>query len=530
MFIVALRHRILLYLACAGFCLLGACRPAQVSEEQLPNVIFIMADDLGYGEVGSYGQTKIQTPNLDRLAAQGMRFTQFYSGNPVCAPSRATLLRGRHTGHTYVRSNYELGGFRDEEEHGQLPLRPGTKTIGTMLQRAGYATGVIGKWGLGGPASTGLPSKQGFDFFYGYLDQKQAHNHYPTHLWKRTDQGMVWDTLSNDYFFPHQRLDSVPQDHSAYTQYQGADYAPDLMHEKSLDYIRKRQKEPFFLYLAYTIPHVSLQVPDAELSQYDFEDAPYLGQAGYLPHPQPLEAYAGMISRMDRYVGEVVDLLDDLGLAENTLLIFTSDNGPTYAGGVDYAFFDSNGPLRGLKGSTYEGGIRVPFVARWPGRIAPGTTSDQIGALWDVLPTLAEVTGATPPDRLDGVSLLPAMLEEEPLSERPPLYWEYFGLCEGQQALRMGRWKAVRFGVHANQEAQVELYDLEIDPGEQHNVAAQHPEVVRRLWQQMQQAHTPPVSERWRIPQSESVPPIAESTPAHPCLPWVDEKSPNGGT
>lgn len=461
-----------------------------------PNIIYILADDLGYGDLGAYGQTKIRTPHLDRLAAEGMRFTQHYSGSPVCAPSRATLLTGLHTGHTLVRDNYELGGFHDDEERGQLPLEPGTETIGTMLQAAGYVTAAIGKWGLGGPGSTGVPNKQGFDFFYGYLDQKQAHNYYPTHLWRNT----VWDTLRNAYVYPHQRLDAAPDDPAAYDRFKGLDYAPDLMTAEALQFIRTHQDEAFFLYLAYPIPHVALQVPDEELDAYDFEETPYLGQDGYLPHPRPRAAYAAMVSRMDRYVGQIRALLDELDLGERTLILFSSDNGPTFNGGTDSAFFQSAGPFRGLKTELYEGGIRVPLIAWWPGVIEPGTTTDYLSAFWDVLPTLADVAGVSPPGGTDGLSFWPTLVGEDEAQQRHAyLYWEYHNRWGGAQAVRMGRWKAVRLGVHTDPDAPIALYDLAADIAETHDVAARHPDVVRRIRSIMDEAHTPPVLDLWKL-------------------------------
>ncbi|MDX1740653.1 MAG: arylsulfatase, partial [Rhodothermales bacterium] len=373
-------------IAAAVMLLASAC--SDVNRPDRPNIIYILADDLGYAELGSYGQTRIRTPHLDDLAREGIRFTQHYSGSPVCAPSRATLLTGLHTGHAQVRDNYELGGFLDEEERGQLPLEPGTVTLGTLLQEHGYTTAIIGKWGLGGPGSAGVPNNQGFDYFYGYLDQKQAHNYYPTHLWRNAE----WDTLRNEYFHPHQRIDDEPADPSGYDSYKGVDYAPDLMTEEALGFIRDQRDGPFFLYLAYPIPHVALQVPDESLAEYDFEETPYLGERGYLPHPRPRAAYAAMISRMDGYVGRVIALLRELGLDRNTLVVFSSDNGPTFNGGTDSDFFASAGPLRGLKTEVYEGGIRVPMIAWWPGRIAAGSVTDHVSAFWDVLPTVAEVT------------------------------------------------------------------------------------------------------------------------------------------
>jgi arylsulfatase A-like enzyme len=462
-----------------------------------PNIIYILADDLGYGEVGAYGQDKILTPNIDRLAEQGMRFTQHYSGSPVCAPSRATLLSGQHTGHTLIRDNFELGGWTDEEERGQMPLPPGSFTLGRMLQDTGYVTGAIGKWGLGGPGSTGLPNDQGFDFFYGYLDQKQAHNYYPTHLWRNRE----WEALDNEYFSPHQRLDGDPDDPDSYEPYKGTDYAQDLMAAEALDFIRRHAEEPFFLYLPFPVPHLALQVPDSALAPYHgaWPETPYLGDRSYLPHPQPLAAYAAMITRMDAQIGEILDLLDELGLAENTLVMFSSDNGTTYTGGVDAEFFESTGGLRGLKGSVYEGGIRVPFVARWPGRIEAGSVSDRVSAFWDMVPTLADLTGVSAPEEIDGVSLLPTLLGDDQQARDDALYWEYHGLWDGAQAVRIGDWKGVRLGGHSDEEAPIELYDLSTDRAETTDVAAEHPEVVARLRAAMD-SRTESEIPRWNFP------------------------------
>lgn len=462
-----------------AFVLVSACTDARRPgpSSATPNIIYILADDLGYGELGAYGQAKIRTPNLDRLAAEGMKFTQHYSGSPVCAPSRATLLTGLHTGHTQVRDNYELGGFPDSEERGQLPLKPGTATLGRLLQERGYATAIVGKWGLGGPGSTGVPTEQGFDFFYGYLDQKQAHNYYPTHLWRNTE----WDTLRNAYFSPHQRIDAPPSDESGYEKYRGTDYAPDRMTREALTFIRENRNRSFFLYLAYPIPHVALQVPDESLSGYDFEETPYLGQRGYLPHPRPRAAYAGMITRMDSYIGRVMELLRELDLDGSTLVMFSSDNGPTFAGGVDHEFFDSAGPLRGLKTEVYEGGIRVPMIARWPGHIEDGSTTDLVSAFWDVLPTVAEVAGFDPPVGIDGISFLPTLLGASGQRRHDSLYWEFHGRWGGAQAVRAGRWKGVRLGGHDDPDAPLELYDLVADIGERVDVAGRHPEIVARM-------------------------------------------------
>ena len=376
--------------------LLGGC-----VAERPPNIIYILADDLGYGEVGAYGQALIRTPVLDRLAEHGMRFTQHYSGSPVCAPSRCTLITGLHTGHCQVRDNYELGGFADSTERGQLPLEPGTYTLGRMLQDVGYATAIVGKWGLGGPGSTGVPNAQGFDFFYGYLDQKQAHNYYPSHLWRNSE----WDTLANGYFHPHQHFageDMLNPD--AYAAYKGTDYAPDLMAQEAEAFIREHADRPFFLYLPHTVPHLALQVPDEALAEYEglLDEAPYDGSRGYLPHIRPQSAYAAMITRMDAHIGRLMDVIAELGLTDHTLVMFSSDNGPTYVGGVDTRQFRSSGGLRGGKGEVYEGGIRVPMIAYWPGQIEPGSTTDHVSAFWDVMPTLAELLTIEFPAPLSG--------------------------------------------------------------------------------------------------------------------------------
>lgn len=477
---------------------LAACESGAPSpSEAPPNIVYILADDLGYGELGSYGQTLIQTPNLDRLAEQGMRFTQHYSGSPVCAPSRATLMSGKHTGHTLIRDNFELGGWTDDEEFGQMPLPTGSFTIGRMLQEQGYVTAAIGKWGLGGPGSTGIPNEQGFDHFYGYLDQKQAHNYYPTHLWRNE----VWDTLSNPYFSPHQRLQGDPNDAASYEEFKGQEYAQDLMAEEALGFIRDNAANPFFLYLPFPIPHLALQVPDSALAPYDgaWEEEPYLGDPSYLPHARPKAAYAAMITRMDAHIGQILDLLDEMGLAENTLVMFTSDNGTTYTGGVDADFFDSTGGLRGLKGSVYEGGIRVPLIARWPGRIQPGTVSDHVSAFWDMVPTFAELTGAVPPADIDGVSILPTLLGVSGQERHEALYWEYHGLWNGAQAVRIGDWKGVRLGGHLDEDAPIELYDLSVDPGEETDLAERHPDLVA-LVRQVMESRLPSEIDRWNFP------------------------------
>jgi arylsulfatase A len=461
---------ILLALVCSIF--VGSAQA-----KRKPNIVFIMADDLGYGEIGSFGQKVILTPHLDRMAQEGMRLTNFYA-NSICAPSRASLLTGKSSGHSIIRDNYEFGTFLDSEEFGQMPLPPDTYTIGRMLQSAGYTTAVMGKWGVGGPQSAGVPWKQGFDFFYGYLDQKQAHNYYPTHLWRNSE----WEKLPNPYFSPHQKLgDKDPQDLASYSSYKGKAYSGEAITAEAENFIRANRQKPFFLYLAYTIPHMALQVPDEELAAYagKFDEEPYTGGRGYLPHIAPRSAYAAMITLLDKYVGRISKTLKEQGLDENTLVIFTSDNGPS--GGADTKFFNSAGSLRGMKGGLYEGGIRVPFIARWPRKIKPGTTSAHASALWDMMPTFGEVAGLKAVPYTNGLSLLPTLLgQDNKQVSHEYLYWEIHRPMNGMQAVRFGNWKACRKGLHDNPNAPIELYNLENDLAESKDLAALYPDLVKK--------------------------------------------------
>ncbi len=469
-----------LFLIISPVIFLISCAENPIEPGKKPNVIYIFADDLGYGEIGAFGQKLIKTPTLDQMANDGMIFTNHYSGSPVCAPSRSTLLTGKHTGHTQVRDNYELGGYLDEEERGQLPLKAGTFTLGKMLQDAGYKTAAIGKWGLGAAGSEGAPNKHGFDLFYGYLDQKQAHNFYPTHLWRNDELA----PLDNEYFHPHQAFEGDPTNPADYDKYKGTDYSIDRMTNEAKVFIDENKDNPFFLYLAYTIPHVSLQVPDEYLKQYDgmFEEDPYLGDNMYLPHMRPKSAYAAMISLMDNHIGQILSQLENLNLTNDTLIMFTSDNGPTYVSGVDVELFNSTDGLRGLKGDVYEGGIRVPMIAKWPGEIDKGTKSDHISAIWDVMPTLASLTGSDIPDDIDGVSFLPTLTGNGTQQQHDALYWEYHDArWDGAQAARLGKWKAVRLGGKSNPDAPIKLYDLQSDPTETSNIADAHPDIIKQV-------------------------------------------------
>ena len=466
----------------------SALSQVTASAQSKPNIVFILADDLGYRELGSFGQQLIRTPHLDQLARQGIRLTQHYSGNAVCAPSRCVLMTGKHPGHAIVRNNLST------PPEGQYPIPDSEVTIAELFQNQGYVTGAFGKWGLGGPESEGQPLRQGFDRFFGYNCQSHAHSYYPSYLWS-DDQRIP---LDNDPPIPgHASLakDANPSDPRSYDAFKGQDYAPDRIHAAALEFVRTNQDRPFFLYYPTVIPHVALHVPDEELKPYvdlGWKDPPFTRlRGGYTPHFTPRAAYAAMITRMDRYVGSVLRLLDELQLSDNTLVVFSSDNGTTHLGDeVDYRFFRSVGELRGLKGSLYEGGVRVPTLVRWPAKVAPGSVSDQVSGFEDWMPTLLDAIGKlnTVPADTDGISLLPTLLGHEQ-AERPYLYRE-FPSYGGQQTIRVGQWKAVRQNlVQGNLE--IELYNIAQDISERNNVAASHPEIVARLVKMMTEVRIP---------------------------------------
>jgi len=468
--------------------LLAAVAPAAIADRK-PNIVFILADDLGYRELGSFGQKLIRTPHLDRLAQQGMRLTQHYSGNAVCAPSRCVLMTGKHPGHAFVRNNREL------KPEGQYPIPDSEVTVAELLKEQGYVTGAFGKWGLGGPGSEGDPIHQGFDRFYGYNCQRVAHSYYPPHLWSDKQKVM----LNNDPPVPgHANLPkgSDPEDPRSYDVFKGRDYAPDRINEQVLEFVKANKDKPFFLYYPTIIPHVALHVPDEELEPYlklKWNDPPFtrVKGYGYTPHFTPRAAYAAMITRMDRYIGNLLNLLDELELAENTIVIFSSDNGTTHLKlEVDYDFFQSVGELRGLKGSLYEGGVRVPTIVRWPGRVPAGVRNEYISGFEDWFPTFLDIAGAADavPDDTDGVSLLPTLLNKPSQRAKPFLYREFSGYG-GQRSVRVGKWKAIRQDMRKGN-LTVQLYNLAADPGEQMNVAAKHPEVVARLTKLMESQHT----------------------------------------
>ncbi|MBW3597027.1 MAG: arylsulfatase [Planctomycetes bacterium] len=451
-----------LALAAATFFMGGAGAAA----EGLPNIVFILADDLGYGDLGCYGQKIIQTPNIDRLAQEGMRFTDFYAGSTVCAPSRCVLMTGYHTGRAFIRGN------------GKDNLRPKDVTVAEVLQRAGYATGLVGKWGLGHEGSTGVPTRQGFDYFFGYLDQHHAHNYYPTFL------------MRNEQRAPLKNVVPGEGDWGQGVATEKVEYSHDLVAEEALAFIDRNREKPFFLYLALTIPHANNEAGKQGMEVPDY------GQYADKDWPEPQKGHAAMISRMDRDIGRLLERLKQHGIDENTLIFFSSDNGPHAEGGNDPDFADSNGPLRGIKRSLHDGGIRVPMIARWPGTIEAGAVSDHVGAFWDVMPSLAELTGtmdAVPSD-IDGISFLPTLTGRGEQKQHDHLYWAFYERG-GAQAVRQGRWKAVQQPI----DAAVRLYDLEKDIGEEHDLADQHPDLVAQLKTKMAKAYEP--SERWKFPQ-----------------------------
>lgn len=450
---------------------------AQKPKAQKPNIIFILADDLGYGDVGFNGQKLIKTPNIDRLAKEGMRFNQFYAGTTVCAPSRSSLMTGQHTGHTYVRGNK---GVLPE---GQQPIADSVVTVAEVVKKAGYRTGAFGKWGLGPVGSEGDPLKQGFDQFYGYNCQSLAHRYFPNHLWDN-DRKVILEANAN----------------LLYTK----EYAPDLIQQKALEFVDAANGEqPFFLFMPYILPHAELLAPDDSLFHFykgKFQETPFKGDdygvnahpGGYTSQLYPHATFAAMVGRLDRYVGQLLDKLKEKGLDQNTLIIFTSDNGPHVEGGADPTFFNSGGGFRGVKRDLYEGGIREPFVARWPGVVKPGTQNEYIGAFWDILPTFAELAGAKVAGAIDGQSFVRALTGKGTQKKHDYLYWE-FHEKGGCQAIRQGNWKAVRLKAGTRSQAKIELYDLSIDPSERSDLAGQYPGKVKELGALMDEAHRPSV-------------------------------------
>ncbi|UXX81101.1 arylsulfatase [Reichenbachiella carrageenanivorans] len=456
----------------------GCTTPAaEQATERKPNIVYILADDLGYGDLSCYGQQKYETPHIDALAARGMKFTQHYSGSAVCAPSRSSLLTGEHTGHTPIRGNQEIG------EEGQVPLPAEAYTIAEMLKEAGYKTGAFGKWGLGFVGTEGDPNKQGFDEFYGYNCQRMAHRYYPAYLWhnqqKVTLEGNDWTNKEV--------------------------YAPEKIQDATLQFIEDNKDEPFFAYVPLVLPHAELISPkdsifDTFKGKY-VEDKPfelphnYLSDYGpdielhkYCSQEAPHAVYATMVTRIDNYVAQIVDKLEAEGIADNTVVIFTSDNGPAIEGGADPDFFNGNGGLRGYKRDLYEGGIRAPFIVVWPGKVKPASMSEHVSTFWDMMPTFADIAGVDLKASTDGLSMLPTILGAGEQAQHNHLYWE-FNVRGGRKAVRKGDWKAVAYNMKKNGYDNIELYNIKEDESEQNNVADSHPELVAELKQIMIDEH-----------------------------------------
>ncbi|WP_150451871.1 arylsulfatase [Arenibacter lacus] len=481
-----------------------------------PNIIYILADDLGYSEIGAYGQEKIETPHIDALAEEGMLFTQHYTSAPVCAPARYMLLTGTHSGNAYIRGNDEWGArgevwnykamAKDSTLEGQRPLPDSTITIADKLKEVGYKTAVFGKWGLGAPHTNSIPTKMGFDYFYGYNCQRQAHTYYPLHLYKNENRVH----LNNDTIAPHTKLPkgADSNDPTSYKNYSLNDYAPDLIFGELSNFVAEHKENPFFVYWATPIPHAPIQAPEKWVSYYADkfgDEEPYLGEKDYFPHRNPRAGYAAMVSYLDENIGKLVAQLKEEGIYDNTLIVFTSDNGPTFNGGADSPWFQSAKPFKSErgrgKGYVYEGGIRVPMIATWPKHIKPGSTTDHISVQYDVMATLADIAGYDKPENTDGISFLPSLLSDTNQEQHEFLYWE-FPEYGGQLAIRMGDFKLVRTSLKTpKKEPTLELYNLKTDSGETINVADQHPEILKRAAQILEEEHTAPELERFKIPR-----------------------------
>jgi len=439
-------------------------------KDTLPNIVYFIADDLGYGDLSCLGQEKFSTPNIDRLARDGMLFTQHYSGSTVCAPSRSALMTGQHTGHTPIRGNKSV------KPEGQWPIADETFTLAELLQQKGYVTGGFGKWGLGGPRTEGDPVFQGFDVFFGYNCQGKAHNYYPRHLWDNLDKVVLQKNEGS----------------------QEGIYGPNLIHEKALEFLETNKENPFFLFYPNVIPHAELFAPEKYMEMFrgkflpekeyqGYDEGPKFRDGPYGSQPESHAAFAAMVTLLDNQVGEVIDKIAELGLSENTLVIFTSDNGPHLEGGADPDYFNSNGIYTGYKRDLYEGGIRVPTIAWWPGKIAPNSQTDHLSAFWDVFPTLAELTGQEIQNNVDGISFLPTLLGKEGQQEHEYLYWE-FHERNGRQAIRKGDWKLVRYDVFSPENTTTELYNIAQDPAETRNVVEENQLITEELLHLMEGA------------------------------------------
>ena len=437
-----------------------------------PNIIYILADDLGYGDLSFLGQKHFRTPNIDQLAKDGMFFTDHYSGSTVCAPSRASLLTGLHTGHAPIRGNQEV------LPEGQYPMKEDTFVIPKMLKAVGYTTGIFGKWGLGSPDSTSEPLKMGFDRFYGYNCQRIAHHYYPYFLWNDDSVEVLWDNFGMET----------------------GSYAPDLIHDQMLGFIETNSKHPFFCFYAIIQPHAEMFAQEKYMQKYRGKFMPESSFNGtdsgknyrrfaYGSQPEAHAAFAAMVHCIDDYVGDIVNKLEVLGIQDNTIVVFTSDNGPHSEAGHDPEYFDSNGPYRGKKRDLYEGGIRVPMIVKWPSVVDAGSCTNHVSAFWDIFPTLAEITSQSVPENLDGISFLPTLLGSNEQVQHEYLYWEFHEL-KGRHAVRKGDWKGVRYNVSTHPNSPIELYNLSSDPGEKTNLADQFPSIANDLSKILSSART----------------------------------------
>ena len=491
------------------------CSCSDNHKEILPNVVFILADDLGYGEIGILGQEKIETPNIDILAKSGMILTDHYSGSPVCAPSRSILLTGLHSGNNPIRGNDEWkergdvwsfkAMFNNPELEGQRPLPDSIITVADILRLKGYKTGMFGKWGLGAPNTNSIPNNKGFDFFYGYNCQRQAHTFFPTHLWKNKQRHILENQIVNKGKLPS-NLD--PNNEESYIKYNQKDYAPTLIHKEALNFIERNKDEKFFVYYASPIPHLPLQAPAKWVNYYREkfgDEKPYTGGSGYYPNQYPKATYAAMISYLDQQVGELVKKLKEIGKYENTLIIFSSDNGPTHIEHVDIDFFNSAGPFLNsentVKGNLNEGGIRVPTIVSWPDIIPSGSESNHLSTFYDYLATVSDLVGASPPYKTDGISFLPT-LKGKTQEKHKYLYWE-FPSYGGQQAIRIDKWKGIKKGLFQGS-SKLKLYNLSFDPRELNDVASEHPDIVTKMEKMMKEAHKTPTMDIFKIPVLEN--------------------------
>lgn len=515
---MTLKSKIYLFLTSLVICACNSKQKEHIQEATKPNIIYILADDLGYAELGVYGQEKIETPNIDALAKSGMIFTQHYTGTPVCAPARYNFLTGKHSGHSYVRGNDEWADrgkvwdykavVKDSTLEGQRPIPTDTKTIASKLKKKGYVTGMVGKWGLGAPHTKSIPNNFGFDYFFGFNCQRQAHTYYPVHLYENHKRY----PLINDTIAPGTKLSkgSDPYDEASYSNYNLKEYASEVMFEKITRFVDRNKDKPFFMYWADPIPHAALQAPKRWVDYYvkKFGDEePYLGKKGYFPTRYPRATYAAMVSYLDENVGKLVEQLKKEGIYENTVIMFTSDNGPTYNGGSDSKWFDSAKPFNSSygygKGFLNEGGVRVPMIASWPKQIQSGTKTDLISAHYDVFATICDIIDEEIPNDSDGISFLSTLTNSGKQKKHDYIYWEY-PEYNGQVAVRMGKWKILWKNIKKDNK-DIELYNLDTDITESINIADKHPEIVERLFGIIKKEHTTPIVERFRINQLETV-------------------------